>query len=360
MAVFGGLVKQKESFYTAGEDCIELSPTLVSTLEANKKIEKLLKARGYRVRSKIEENNAYIAADKNRFFRLGTYLSHLSLIIFVFAFIAGGHFGFRDPNFEVPVGNTAEVGHNTGLELKLISFVDQYYDNGMPKDYRSQVVLFQNGQMVKQATIRVNHPLTYDGIRFYQAYFGPTAKLQVRQAETVIFDGNVILDSTSTGGGLLRYIGQFDLQQNGLKVRLISSAVNGSDSMIPTGQVGLEVLQNNQQIGLTLIQPNDPQTIGNLEFTYLGASQFSGFQVTKDPTNSLIWIASILFIIGISAVLYFPYRHIWLLVQGSNQKKSALYIRSLPSRGFSQSEMSAFVNQIKEHLLIPEDKRKLV
>jgi cytochrome c biogenesis protein len=324
-----------------------------------KKIEPLLKARGYRVRSKMEENSVYIAADKNRYFRLGTYLSHFSLILFVFAFIAGSHFGFRSPNFEVPVGNTVEVGHNTGLELQLISFVDQYYDNGMPKDYRSQVVLYQNGQVVKQATVRVNHPLTYHGIRFYQAFFGPTAELQVRQAGTVIFNGKVPLDNSSESGGLLRYIGQFDLGQNGLEVRLISSAVNGSDSMIPAGQVGLEVLQSNQQIGLTLMQPNDPQTIGNLEFTYLGASQFSGFQVTKDPTNTVIWIASIFFIIGISVVFYFPYRHIWVLVQAHNQSDSLLFIRSLTTRSFNTTpEIDTFVNQLKKELRIPEGKRK--
>jgi cytochrome c biogenesis protein len=134
----------------------------------------------------------------------------------------------------------------------------------MPKDYRSQVVLYQNGQEVRQATIRVNHPLTYGGIRFYQAFFGPAAELQIQRNGSVIFDGEVPLDNTSVSGEAVRYLGVLDLQ-NGLKVRLISSAKNIDDTMIPAGQLGLEVLQDGQQIGLTLMQTDTPQTIGNLQ-----------------------------------------------------------------------------------------------
>jgi len=356
LSVLGGPVQQKESFYNAGDNYIELPPIRISNSEVEKKIELLLKSRGYRVRSKTEDNNMYITADKNRYFRLGTYLSHFSLILFVFAFIGGSHFGFRIANLEVPVGSTAKVGQNSGLSLQLISFSDQYYNNGMPKDYRSQVVLYHNGQEVRQATIRVNHPLTYGGIRFYQAFFGPAAELQIQRNGSVIFDGEVPLDNTSVSGEAVRYLGVLDLQ-NGLKVRLISSAENIDDTMIPAGQLGLEVLQDGNQIGLTLMQKVTPQTIGNLEFTYNGESQFSGFQVSKDPTNTLIWVASILFIIGISAVLYFPYRHIWVLIQSGKQKTCSVTIRSLPSRSFGNTtEMSVFVTQIKHELQIPEDK----
>jgi cytochrome c biogenesis protein len=358
LAIRGGTVKQKESFYAAGGNCTELSAMHVPLIDTVRMTERILKSRGYRVRTEIDEDNVYVAADKNRFFRIGTYLSHFSLILFVFAFITGGHFGFRESSFVVPVGDTREVGHNTGLALQLISFVDEYYDNGMPKDYRSQVILYKNGNEVKQAFIRVNHPLTYQGIRFYQAFFGPSAEIQVRQEETVIFHGNVPLDSTLLNGGNLRYVGLFDLQKDGIVVRLVSSAVNADDSMIPNGQLGVEVIQNNKQIGLKLMKLNDSQLIGGLEYTFLGESQYSGFQVSKDPTNSLIWIASILFTIGISAVLYFPYRYIWVLVKARSQKDSSLFIRSLPSRSFGNtSEMRALVNQIEKELQISEDKR---
>jgi len=95
----GGKIKQPESFFTAaghkaGIIDSQLSPVAVSPL-----LENTLKRQGYRVRSEGVADGVCLAADKNRYFRLGTYLSHLSLIIFVLAYLIGSVFGFRDPNF---------------------------------------------------------------------------------------------------------------------------------------------------------------------------------------------------------------------------------------------------------------------
>ena len=84
------------------------------------------------------------------------------------AYIIGSAFGFRDTYFIVNEGHTREVGYNTNLSLNLISFTDEYYPDGTPSDFRSEVVLYQGDQEVTRATIRVNHPLVYEGIRFYQ------------------------------------------------------------------------------------------------------------------------------------------------------------------------------------------------
>ena len=352
LSLRGGAVKQKESFYNNGNTCAELSTMLVPVVEAVGISEKVLRARGYRTRTESDENNVYIAADKNRYYRLGTYFSHFSLILFVLAFITGSYFGFRDSSFTVPVGSNREVGYNTGLSLQLTSFVDEYYDNGMPKDYRSQVVLYENGQSVKQALIRVNHPLLYKGIRFYQIYFGTAMKMLVRDENgRDIFNDNVPLDSSFYIQGYQHYEGFFDLPEAGLSIRLISSAANTDSPMIPAGQLAVDVRQSNEQIGLGLVELGTPSVVGGLEFTFLEASKYSGFQISRDPTNILIWIASTFFIIGICTVLYFPYRQVWALSQPLGQGNSRLLIRTLAPRSFSStSELNTLANQMEKEL----------
>ncbi|MFC2032721.1 cytochrome c biogenesis protein ResB [Chloroflexota bacterium] len=352
LSLRGGVVKHKASFYATGNTCVELSTIPAPVAEAAETSEKTLRARGYRIRTESDGSNIYIAADKNRYCRLGTYFSHFSLILFVLAFITGSYFGFRESSFTVPVGTNREVGYNTGLSLQLTSFIDEYYDNGMPKDYRSHVVLYENGQAVKQALIRVNHPLVYKGVRFYQSYFGPAVKMQVRDENgQVIFNDNVPLERSLDIQGYQHYQGFFNLPEAGLSIRLISSAANADDPMIPAGQLAVDVRQGNDQIVLRLVELVTPRVVGDLEFTFLEESKYSGFQVSRDPTNMLIWIASTLFIIGICTVLYFPYRQVWVLSQQLGQENSRLLIRMLVPRNFnSTSELKTLANQMEKEL----------
>ncbi|MFC2004883.1 cytochrome c biogenesis protein ResB [Chloroflexota bacterium] len=354
LSLRGGVVKHKESFYTTGNTRAELSTTPAPVAEAAVISQKVLRAQGYRTRTESDEYNVYIAADKNRYYRLGTYFSHFSLILFVLAFITGSYFGFRDSSFTVPVGTNREVGYDTGLSLQLTSFADEYYDNGMPKDYRSQVVLYENGQSVKEGLIRVNQPLVYKGVRFYQAYFGPAVKMLIRDENGQdIFNDNVPLDRSFYIQGYEHYEGFFDLHlpEVCLSIRLISSAANTDSPMIPSGQLAVDIRQGNEQIDLRLVELGTPREVGNLEFTFLEDSKYSGFQVSRDPTNMLIWIASILFIIGICAVLYFPYRQVWVISQPLGQENSRLLIRMLTPRNLNAtSELNTLANQMEKEL----------
>jgi cytochrome c biogenesis protein len=341
----GGKIVQPESFYKTGT---ELQGIKSPATEAGNLAEKVLRSRGYRVRKSIEGDNIHLAADKNRYFRLGTYFSHFSLILFVAAFLTGFHFGFHDTNFAVNEGETREVGHGMGLAIKLVSFTYEQYDNGMPKDYRSQVVLYENGQQVKEARIRVNHPLYYNGIRFYQSFFGAAAGMQVKDDKgQTLFDGKVPLGSALEGSQYFQ--GYFDLPKQGFKIRLIGSP-SANDPMIPAGSAAIGIIQDDKQINLKVVAKDSPTIINGLEFTFKEMVSFSGFQVSRDPTNWLIWLASILFITGICAVFYFPQRQVWVLAR-QEKEGSRLLVRSTGRPGFGPvTEQDNFIREIEGRL----------
>jgi cytochrome c biogenesis protein len=355
LSLKGGQVIKKEDFYTSGTSTT-LKDIHAPASKATLIPEKVLKARGYRTRTQSDKENIYIAADKNRYYRLGTYFSHFSLILFVLAFVASNYLGFRDISFTVPVGNYREVGHDTALSLELVSFVDEYYDNGRPKDYRSEVILYEDGNPVKEATIQVNHPLVYKGVRFYQSYFGPASSIEVRDENgNNVFSGNIPMDSSFDIEGVRRNEGFFDLPGKGLSARLIGSAVNAEDFMIPPGSVAIDVRDGSNQIDFRLVWLGEPATVGGFEFTFLEDSKYSGFQVSHDPASILIWIASALFILGICSVLYFPYRQAWIL----SKKDGSLHIRTRTPRGFrSTQELNTLAGQIEKELSIISDKEK--
>ncbi|MGD9142467.1 MAG: cytochrome c biogenesis protein ResB [Dehalococcoidia bacterium] len=328
----GSVINLNDDFYSRSDTCVEMPVGTLSIEEAAAVSEKTLKAQRYRIQTKSDGDIIYQAADKNRVFRLGTYASHLSIIIFIFAFVAGNYFGFTDYDFAVPENGIRNVGHDTDLSLALISFTDEYYQDGRPKDFRSDVVLYENGKVVATETIRVNHPLIYNGIRFYQSYYGPAVDIGVNDDQgNEIFSGGVALDRTLTSSGYLHYVGSFNLANYGVTVRIIKSGSSSGSPMIPADSVAVDIRLGGSQVDLQLIDLGVPQVISGLEFTYLGDSEYSGFQLSRDPTNSLIWVASALFIIGICAVLYFPYRQYWVRIS-SQGDEGRLVIRTSGSR----------------------------
>jgi cytochrome c biogenesis protein len=378
LSLRGGTVKQQVSFFSNGNEQLraELASAPTSSSEIARLSEKILLKRGYRVRTENEGNNIYLAADKNRYFRLATYISHLSIILFVLAFIFGNVIGWRNDNFRVSEGSSPQtVGHDTNLSLQLDDFAAEYYDNGTPKDYRSQVTLYENGQAVKQALIQVNHPLVYKGVRFYQSTFGSTVKMRVSKTDSpsstteqstttpapgtseLIYDGNVYMSPMGSSMGSGYYIGYFELPEQGYVVYIISSEVS-DDSMIPADNIGIEVVKTDgTTAGVDLVPLNNPTVIGSLEFTYSGLLEYSGFQVSSDPTNVLIWIASGLFLLGISLVLYFPHRQVWILSQPNDQHSSRLLVRTIAPRGFNNKiEIESLIKDLKRQL--PDQNRE--
>ncbi len=350
----GAKVQQPDSFFHQAKDPAHKVDAPVPPDQASARVERVLRQQGYRVRSETMEDRIYLAADKNRYFRLATYISHLSLILFVLAYILGSSLGFKDPSFVVAEGEIREVGHNTGLSLKLNSFVDEYYADNTPQDFRSQVTVYKNGQEVEQALIRVNHPLYYGGIRFYQSFFGPAIQLQVKQDGESVFQGNLALDSVLTSQGYQRYVGILQGDE-GVAARFISSAVNANDPMIPKGQLAVDIRQNGQQVSMKILEKAVPLTIGSLEFTYLEDARYSGFQVSRDPGNTLIWIAASLFILGMVLVLYFTHRQLWIMVQPSPSGQSRLSLRLINPRGFSNTAEMTRISRILNQELIKKN-----
>lgn len=351
LSLHGGKIVQQENFYTTGVDHIQIELAAGSD-NLSQITARVLKQHGYRVRSEEQNGTAFIAADKHRFFRLGTFASHLSLVLFVLAYLLGSYFGFKDGNFVVAAGNTEQINHNTGLSVQLVSFTDEYYPDGTPKDYLSEVVVYQNGLPVTQGPVRVNHPLSYKGISIHQMYFGPAVTLQITQNGKTLYQGAIALSSLVNNQGLQRYVGYLDLP-GGYSLQIISSAVNVQDPVIPPGEIAVYVKQNGSQTGVDSLGKGISRDIGGLSFNYQGDTKFSGFLISRDPGNALVWIAAALFLLGIMAVFYFPYRQVWLFAQPQPDGSTRLFLRLGVSRGYNgAAELKALGADIQKQLSV--------
>lgn len=352
VGVTGLKARLPEGFYQSGRNRISLSSLEGAPEAAKETVGLVLRRRRYRVLEEEGAGAAYLAADKNRYFRLGTFLVHFSIVLFILAFLIGSMVGFDISALMVPVGSVREVGAGTNLSLRVESFVDEYWPEGPPKDYRSDVVLYENGQEVKRGTIRVNHYMSYNGVRFYQAFFGQAAVMEVKDAEgRVLYDDGVALGWTTGKKPFQRPLGTFNLP--GYTAYVINPAQGYFDPLIRAGQVRLELYPQGSQVPVAIrtLDQGKPVEVMGLTFTFVQEGQFSGFSASQDPGNPLIWLSSGLFILGVAMVFYFPHRQMWALCRRDREGKTEVVVRTTATRSFAvTSEMEGLGQELEERL----------
>jgi len=131
----------------------------------------------------VEEGTTrYLFAERGRWTRLGVYVVHGGVLLLLVGGFLGSLFGYEGA-MNIAEGKSSGVvrlnGSNARLpldfELRCDAFSVSFYDTGEPKEYRSDLVVVEEGNDVLSRRIVVNDPLRYKGISFYQATYGLVA-----------------------------------------------------------------------------------------------------------------------------------------------------------------------------------------
>ncbi len=125
------------------------------------------------------EDGILIFGEKGRWTRLGVYAVHLSVLLLMIGALMGSIFGFEG-QMNVPVGEARRQfsvkNENRPRELSFAIRCDDFsvshYSSGRPKEYRSDITLIENNEVIKEHKLRVNDPLSYRGISIYQSTYG--------------------------------------------------------------------------------------------------------------------------------------------------------------------------------------------
>ncbi|GAB1433658.1 hypothetical protein MASR2M29_22840 [Spirochaetota bacterium] len=148
---------------------------------------------------------------KKRNRKHGPDILHLGLVFLVIGAVLSFS-GYKQGSIMLSSGE--KVTLPDGAVLKLHEFRFERYDDGRPKDWVSLVSIEKNGQAVKDNyELRVNHPLRYKDLTFYQmtykekvalALFGPNGERHlINQGEWRNFDtGTIFFIAPSPDGDM--------------------------------------------------------------------------------------------------------------------------------------------------------------
>lgn len=285
-------------------------------------ISRVLGTRHYRVLTTEQNGEIHLYADRWRYSRLATFPFHLALIMILFGGIVGAAWGFRENELIIPEGSVRELGHGTGIGVRLNDFSEVYREDGSPAVYRSDVTLIRDGQDIDNGSMTVNNPFTHGDIVFYQSGFGQAVQLQI-----VDDRGNVILDDSLPLGPFQSRLNpdapaaRVDLPQAGVALSVVAPDIN------PANQPELDTLNLRPGEMFFMIRPlgtdspisqpipetvqqGDSVQLGDLTLTFERERRFSVFQVARNPGIPIFFIAAILLIGGSMVTFYFPHRRL--------------------------------------------------
>ncbi len=330
-----------------------------------KEIQEALNARRYRFFAERVDDQIHFYGDKNRWSKLGTFPFHLALILLLVGGIVGSMFGFRDVEFSVAEGQTRAVGHGTDLSVELVRFQDSYIETGDPVQYRSDVVIYDGGQKVKEGEITVNSPMSAGVATFYQASFGIATDIVVTDPTgSVLYDQPLemgffnLRDNPDAPAGLIR------LPAQGVQLAVVAPDVDPAnrpdlDTLnLANGQVWVQVAPLGRatadaEVASAVLDQGVATEVGGYSVLFARESRFTVLQVAYNPGIPIFFIASVLLVGGLAVTFYFPMRRIRGIIQTSAEGGS-LMMTPLAKRDWGgKQEFFGLVDDLGKRMGVP-------
>ena len=269
-------------------------------------------------RQTLPDQEIYLQ-ERGRCRPVGPYLIHVALLLILAGGLIGKFWGV-DGQLPIDQGEVAgafQVGPRAeqplNFQVRLDKFQVSYYEpGGSPKEFRSDLTFLQDGKEVLRATCRVNEPVSFGGLTFYQSSYGSQAtgpvRLKVQLGDTQQSIEAPLRRPTDLPGGRGQVIpmkvdGNF--QGYGPAVLLAYSSGSGHPQVFWT-------LKDHPKLGQ---QPGPYRfTAESIPFGY-----YSVFQVKRDPGVGWVYAGFLLFLPGLYLAFFRPVER-WALVLAKTPK----------------------------------------
>lgn len=263
------------------------------------------------------EDSILLFAGKGAWSRLGVYLVHVSILIIFAGAAIGNFFGFK-ANVMVPETESTEKVFasvsskpiDLGFEIRCDSFAIEYYDNGMPKEYRSHLTVLEKGKIITQKAIEVNTPLTYKGITFYQSSYEAYKDFLIQITAS---------PEQTTQSFKVPYQQEIKWPDKKLRFGVINVEAKGDH----TNKIKIWLKDGDREPETFWVGNGQETSFKSSDTTYsISAKQMyaTGLQVAKDPGVWLVYSGCILMLIGLYVSFFLSHRRIWLFLKLANSK----------------------------------------
>jgi len=291
-----------------------------------------LTGKHYRLKETQHEGSVFLLGRKKMLGLFGSDIVHFGLLVIIIGGIFSGLGGFRT-NINIAEGQTMTVPQ-ADFQLRLDKFVTEFYPNGAVRDWKSTLSVLDEGKVLFDKTIEVNHPLSYKGFVFYQSGYGygwenPTLHLWVKKSADPSYlkqlkmkvGETAKLEEENIEVTVIRFVPDFIIAEDN-RVATRSNEPNNPAVLIGGRRNGEEVFS----AWAFAKYPDFGQMHSNqdhdlkFEFKDFEAAQYSVIQAAKDPGVNLIWVGCSFLMIGLCIAFFWPPREIKVILKKTNGK----------------------------------------
>lgn len=330
--------------------------------------ERVLKSKRFR----LVRAQGTVAAEKGHLREGGSLLFHTAFLVLLLGMSLGKLFGYtgqvaviegeRFTDTHIDYDSITEGRYFNerfrGFQLALDKFDVQWYPDDVPKTYESSVRLFDHDKLIESTTIRVNHPLTYRGVRIYQISWGWAPIIRITQRGKVLYEGpTIFLPQQGAWQGVAKVPETTPLQMGLDMTFLPDYQVDAKDRILPAspqarrpilalvqyvGDLGLINAQSVYELDKTGMTPANSAIIGmgqsadlgnGIRVSMTGLKKFSVFELASNPGAPFLLASAVLILVGLIPALYSSRRRIW--------------VRAAPHNGVAHLEIAGQAMQRK-------------
>lgn len=331
-------------------------------------LQALLKTKFRTIRTNDPGKEIILFSQRGQLSHFGVYVVHMSILVIIAGAIIGAIAGFEAYVSLREGQSTSEIlpkgircARNLDFTVRCDKFTVEFYENGMPKTYRSDLSFIKNGQVVYQGPVLVNHPLSFEKIRFYQSSYGeaPGGKAFLAYTKNGVKSGvmelteeeSFELPSVKTNVKVLRI--EKNLMEMGPAVKLGIAASGGPvqfwvfEHIKEIEQMNPGILSHAPLLNPKLFKPYE-FLLDRVEPTYN-----TGLQVVRDPGAPLVAAGGFLMVIGLLIALWMAHQRVWIWI-GPVDGKTFIRIagRSNRNKAGLEREIRFLCIAIKEKMKI--------
>jgi len=356
--------KTDSHFRSALPNKIELP--ISNTEDGLNAAERGLKKSGWPVERIADRIEPSLYSERHRFSVMAVYLVHASLLLIFAGGIIDGVFGFSgfmalqkgqtSNTIELRTGGTKQLP----FAVKCNGAGQENYADGSPKRWWSKLSVVENGQDVATKEIVVNDPLIHNGLRFYQASFGTTGKLDglkvavtpekgVPGEMTLTMNQPAQLDSNTTVT-LAEYIPDFFVRDNQIFKR-------SDDPVNPAFRLQVKNTATGEDAKLWMFPAYNAAAQGEatsykFEYRDMQMANYTGLEVSHEPGQWLVWGGVLLMGAVLFVAFYLVHMRVWIAAVTDARGNLVLWIggQANKNRDRFEQEFNELVDNIRTEL----------
>ena len=302
-----------------GKNTTVLTSERVDPKGAEAELRQLLVKSRWKVRAVPAEYGSLLVAEKGAWTRLGSSIVHASVLLILLGAQIGAVFGFK-AYVRIPEGAETQVVYRRDegqrpidlpFSLRCDVFAMEYYDNGMPKEYRSDLAVLENDALKEKKSITVNDPLVYAGITFYQSSYEPVPGQYIVEVAKKSATGK----ADSAWKFLLAHKEKKNLDEAGAAFEILDTGQDGHGH-------GPYMVRFDDGAGAVEITAEDKRTVSldraDAAYTFNVRQRFAtGLQVVKDPGVFIVYAGFSMMLLGLYVSFFTSHRRLSVVIRGT-------------------------------------------